>query len=475
MHKTAFPLLLASAGSTLAALQVDFGSTSSTKAAAKDVAFDLMSYYKGNQSGGILGLLDAPPPKGLYYWWTNAIVWSTMLDYWHYTGDDTYNAVTAEALAAQSGPGLENPFLPANWSAKAGNDDHGFWGIAAMQAAEVGLPSPPQGVASWIDLATAVFDKMAARYSAEKHCHGGLRWQLAPLSEAYYIKNTESTAVFLNLGARLFRYTNNETYAEWAERSWNWLSGVGLIDDEFNVYDSTNVADGCTDILGLQWSYGAGVLLQGAAYMQNHTTNSTTQQRWQARLTSLTTQTITHFFPNSTLVERACERPSKTACSWDMVFFKGIALRALASAAQLAPSFGAANHNVTRVLRTTAEAAAKTCDGGERGRACAFRWAGVVEGEEASEWAVGPPVEVNALAAVMGVLVGEARGLATVNETAGGQGGGEGSGSGSGSGSEGGSGDGNSEGAGNGDDGSAGASTRVGMGLVLAGLLAALL
>lgn len=35
-----------------------------------------------------------------------------MVEYWFYTGDDTYNNITSEALLAQVGP--NNDFMPPN-------------------------------------------------------------------------------------------------------------------------------------------------------------------------------------------------------------------------------------------------------------------------------------------------------------------------------------------------------------------------
>jgi hypothetical protein len=87
---------------------------------------------------------------------------------------------------------------------------------------------------------------------------------------------------------------------------------------------------------------------------------------------------------------------------------------------------------------------------------------------------VGPPEQMNVLSALVGVLGGEVEGKGLVTEgTAGTGGSGSGNGNGGGGGGSG-AGSGGEAGAGNGG-GSAGASMRVGMGLVLAGLFAALL
>ena len=39
-------------------------------------------------------------------------MFGTMVEYWYYTGDDTYNDVTTEGLLAQVGP--DNDFMPPN-------------------------------------------------------------------------------------------------------------------------------------------------------------------------------------------------------------------------------------------------------------------------------------------------------------------------------------------------------------------------
>jgi len=61
-----------------------------------------MKYYDNNASttpAGNVGLLDAP-----YYWWESGAMWGGMVDYWAYTGDQSYVKATQDALAAQLGP-----------------------------------------------------------------------------------------------------------------------------------------------------------------------------------------------------------------------------------------------------------------------------------------------------------------------------------------------------------------------------------
>lgn len=76
---------------------------------------------------------------------------------------------------------------------------------------------------------------------------------------------------FFNLGARLARYTGNTTYSDWAEKTWDWMEGVGFMDPETdNIYDGAHVDKNCTDINKAQFSYNNGVFLQGAAFMYNY-------------------------------------------------------------------------------------------------------------------------------------------------------------------------------------------------------------
>lgn len=46
------------------AITLDTTSSDSIKSAASNIAYDLMSYYTGNNTGDVAGNLPAP-----YYWW----------------------------------------------------------------------------------------------------------------------------------------------------------------------------------------------------------------------------------------------------------------------------------------------------------------------------------------------------------------------------------------------------------------------
>ena len=96
-------------------------------------------------------------------------MWGTLIDYWHYTGDSSYNEVASAGIQAQVGENLD--MMPRNWSASMGNDDQAFWGMTALLAAETNFPDPPANRPSWLALAQAVFNSQALRIGEQ--CGGG--------------------------------------------------------------------------------------------------------------------------------------------------------------------------------------------------------------------------------------------------------------------------------------------------------------
>ncbi|KAI8633563.1 glycoside hydrolase family 76 protein [Xylariaceae sp. FL1651] len=362
------------------------------RSAARTLAYDLMSYYHGNESGQTPGILPGPPPAGPYYWWEGGALWGTMIDYWHLTGDPTYNDVVTQAMLWQVGPSRN--YMPPNVTASLGNDDQGFWGMSAMQAAEENFPNPPSDQPQWLALAQAVWNTQAAPDRHDDFCGGGLRWQIPFANNGYDYKNSIANGIFFNLGARLARYTNNQTYAEIAEKTWDWVVSVGFMDKDYNIYDGAHVETNCTDINRAQFSYNNGVFLLGAAYMYNFTSDP----KWEQRINGLLDATFKIFFPNDIAFEVACEKAM--TCTADMLSFKGYVHRWLATMTQVAP-FTA--EKILPILQKSTQAAVKQCTGGDNGRTCGFSWAsGVFDGS------VGAGQTMDVLGAVSSLLIGQA-------------------------------------------------------------------
>ncbi|PTB41463.1 uncharacterized protein TrAFT101_009927 [Trichoderma asperellum] len=327
---------------------------------SKQMAEDLVAFYKGNEPGQTPGLLPDP-----YYWWEAGAMMGTLIDYWYYTGDDAYNNITQQALLFQVGD--TNDYMPRNQTRTEGNDDQGFWGLSVMSAAEYNFPNPPADKPQWLALAQAVFNTQASRWDTE-YCQGGLRWQIFTWNNGFDYKNSISQACFFALGARLALYTGNQTYADWAEKTWNWMIGVKFINTtNWYVYDGADVETNCTVLTPYQFTYNAGGMILGAAAMYNYTES----QVWKDRLDNLITGSKVFFTgPKSNIMaEVACE--SVGTCNVDEHSFKAYLSRWLANITKWAPH---TYNTVMPYLRASSIAAAKQCVGGKNGRMCGLIW-----------------------------------------------------------------------------------------------------
>ncbi|KAE8446299.1 hypothetical protein EG329_012385 [Mollisiaceae sp. DMI_Dod_QoI] len=343
---------------TINAINVDWSSSDSIKAGARTAADGMMSYYTGNLSGQIPGLLPGP-----YYWWEAGGMWGALVDYYHYTGDTTYNDVTMQALQFQVGP--HNDYMPPNETASLGNDDQAFWAIAALRAAETNFPNPPPGSPSWLSLAQATFNEQVGRWDTQ-FCNGGIRWQIYPQNTGYDLKNSISNGCLFNIAARLARYTGDDMYAQWAVKIWDWMWRIGLIDENYNVFDNSE-ADrlNCTQIDGHQWVYNAGTMLMGASTMYNYTNGSSL---WQTRTAGLLSTLAFDFFPGGVMKD-ICEEYN--ACNVDEHSFKAYLSRWMAASTQMAPF----TYNTSYpLLVSSAKAAAAQCTGSPTGSVCGLKW-----------------------------------------------------------------------------------------------------
>ncbi|KAL9045614.1 MAG: hypothetical protein Q9214_001372 [Letrouitia sp. 1 TL-2023] len=348
----------------------------------------MMSYYHGNETGMPVGLLPDP-----YYWWEAGAMFGQMVEYWHLTGDKTYNDVVTKGLLAQIE--TTEDFMPTNQTRTEGNDDQAFWAFAAMSAAELKFPDPPPDQPSWLALAQAVFNEQAHRWD-NQHCGGGLRWQIFAWNKGYDYKNSISNGGFFQLAARLARYTGNQTYADWADKSWKWMIDIKLMASDYRVFDGANIDKNCSAPSELQWTYNVGTMLMGAANMYNFTDGD---PKWRSRTEGLLNASQL-FFPQSLggdiMQEIACE-PQKS-CNNDQPSFKAYLSRWMAATTQIAPF---SEGYVMKKLRASALGAAKQCSGPPNGgTTCGRTWnTAVWDGK------LGVGEEMSALSVIQNLLI----------------------------------------------------------------------
>ena len=267
--------------------------------------------------------------------------------------------------------GPDNDYMPPNQTMTEGNDDQGFWGMAAMTAAEHNFQDPPDGKSQWLALAQAVFNTQAARWE-KQDCGGGLRWQIFTWNNGYNYKNSISQGCFFNIAARLALYTGNQSYADWAERTWDWMVASGLLDvTKYHIYDGMHV-ENCSKITPYQWTYNAGTFLHGAAAMYNYSAADPSRAAtWRERVDGLLNGSLIFFTGDGSNVMTEVAYEPVDRCDLDQQSFKAYLSRWMAAATKWAPwTYG----RVKPLLAASALAAASTCTGGDNGRMCGLKW-----------------------------------------------------------------------------------------------------
>ncbi|PWY73635.1 glycosyl hydrolase [Aspergillus heteromorphus CBS 117.55] len=387
-------LLLCHSQLAHSALDIQVNDADSLTNAGVAIAEPMMTFYKQNQTEGIPGKLTDT-------WYIAGSMFMTLIQFWQASGVDTYNSVVQHDLMFQAGENSD--FFSANYSQWLGNDDQMFWGLAAITASEAGFPEV-SNKPSWTSLARAVFNMQINRWD-DTACHGGMRWQVWPYQAGYTMKNAISNGGLFELSARLARFTKNETYAQWAEKIWDWSATTPLLDTNvsagltWNIADSTSNEAGCQDAGNNQWSYNYGTYLAGAAFMYNYTNGSPT---WLNRVNSLLDSTFTRFFPTSfadgtILSEVACE--PILSCDRNQLCFKGYVAMWLAFTSILVPS---TSDRIVPKLQGSAEAIGRQCTGSANGldNLCGVRWH-----QDGWDGSLGLEVQMSALGGVTSNLM----------------------------------------------------------------------
>lgn len=369
------PLALAPVALAISLNVNDDGNIMST---ASSLAFDMMTFYTGNQSGQVPGLLPGglscdPKNLGTYCWWESGAMFGALINYWQYTNDTSYNEVVTQALQFQRGP--DDNFNPPNQSKSMGIDDQVFWGFSALDAVESNFPeSTDSDAPSWLSLAQAVFNFQQPLWD-NATCGGGFRWQVYSFNAGYNLKPAISNGGNFQLAARLAYITGNQSYADWANMVYDWMDQSPLMqndttNDLLYIWDNTDTNNGCIDQQRFVWTYNYGTLLAGSAYMYNFTNGSAL---WEQRVNTILDSTYKLFFPaqygGNTMVEIQCE-PTQV-CDEDQKSFKAYLARWMAVTALLVPSTA---NEIAPKLAGSAQAAAGQCDGGASGRECGLQW-----------------------------------------------------------------------------------------------------
>lgn len=352
--------------STCSAVDFDANDLTSVQNSTSLIAKGLLDYYpiassdSSKRDGWTIGTFQAP-----YYWWEGGVAWGVMVDWQYLTNQSTYTDMIRSALEWQAGS--NGDYMPSNQSLTEGNDDQGFWGLAVMTAAERNFTNPDSGYKGWLYTAQAVFYDMTQRWETA-NCNGGLRWQIYTWNSGYNYKNSVSNGCMFALASRLARYTGNSTYADWADRIYNWMTSVDFVDQDSSwaVYDGAGTDQNCTDTTKIEWTYNSGLIMSGAAYMYGYTNGSS---KWEDIASGIWSHAKNEFFQNQIVYEEACQPSGR--CNNDQRAFKAIYIQQLGQTASLVPSL---EDEILSYLNSTATAAAESCSGGSDGHTCGLNW-----------------------------------------------------------------------------------------------------
>lgn len=328
--------------------------------ACKLLSSGLMDYYWGKDYGGTIGMFTHP-----YYWWEAGGAFGSLIDYTFFFQNTTYESVIIESIMYQKGD--DNNFMPLNQTTTEGNDDQVFWGIAAIQAAERNFTEAGGDNPTYLELAQATFNTMKNRWDSDS-CGGGLRWQIFTWNNGYDYKNTVSNAGLFHIGARLLRYTGNDSYyLDWCDKVYDWLVEIDFVDETlWRAYDGADIVNNsCTKKTSYLWTYNLALLVSGCAYMYNHTQ----EEKWYNRTWGFINGSSVFLDDYGVMYEAAC-MPVNT-CKTDQRSFRAYMARFLQLTAILVPD---TYDTIYNHLTTTAKAVALSCVGGTDGHTCGMNW-----------------------------------------------------------------------------------------------------
>jgi len=166
----------------------------------------------------------------------------------------------------------------------------------------------------YLDLAKSIFKNMAEAW--DDTCGGGIWWDR---KRTY--KNAITNELFLSIAGKLYMYTNDQTYLNYAVEEWKWFSASGMINSQNLINDGLS---NCTNNHGTTWTYNQGVILGGLVYLSQMTNNSDLI----VQAEKIANATLSLLVSSQHVLQEPCE-PSNN-CDGDQVQFKGIFMRNLA-------------------------------------------------------------------------------------------------------------------------------------------------
>ncbi len=199
----------------------------------------------------------------------------------------------------------------ADFLEEFGYDDQAWWGNAWIRAYDV------TGNRDYLDLAGRIFADLRAAWD-ETSCGGGVWWN--PNRD---FKNAVTAELFILLAANLHNRTPGDTeYLAWAERSWSWFMGIGMVNAQHLINDGLRDCHNQGEPI---WIYNQGIILGAAVELYR----ATGGDQYLVVAQGLADASTTGLVDDDGVLRERCEATGD--CNDDQSAFKGIYQRYLMS------------------------------------------------------------------------------------------------------------------------------------------------
>ncbi|KAK6091322.1 hypothetical protein MT418_008167 [Batrachochytrium dendrobatidis] len=241
------------------------------------IATNLIANYKPDRRGAIPDIgSDGIESR---QWWESGVMWGAFGEYARYTKDLQFVPIVTNALSNGSISNTQvnskevGSFLGADQRLGATllgrwNDDIAWYGLATLTFAELTGKTallPRSKTISYLQVAINTYDEIMQQHDPTT-CGGGIFWSRdRTRADTKDYKSVITNVQMMVHSAKLGIITGDPKYMATADTLYKWLQTSGLITPDFHVWDGLSIPRCVKD--AREFSYNAGLLLGGLAYM----------------------------------------------------------------------------------------------------------------------------------------------------------------------------------------------------------------
>ena len=257
--------------------------------------------------------------------WNHKNIWNAyntlevLVNYTSATSDSTYLDVIKE---------YAGNFEAYNDAQNAGYDDAQWCGIALLKTYNLTKDS------SYLVRAKETWEYIKDDSWDSATCSGGCWWNI---EETY--KNAITNELFIVYSSLMFIETQEETYKNWAIKTWEWFDNSGMLAGHNSIKTRTNlVNDGinkkCLNNNGPIWTYNQGVIIGGLTYLWKITQD----KKYIMKAIDIANSSIANLTQDGILVEKPDGISPLPFMDTDQQQFKGIFVRYLSELCEALPN-----------------------------------------------------------------------------------------------------------------------------------------